>query len=126
MEDARVARRPAGQLEQEVLAVLAASGEALTPAQVQADLGDGLAYTTVMTALTRLHDKGAVIRERSGRAYAYRWAADRAVVTARQMRRLLDRDADRAGVLARFVAELGPEDGRLVGELLAEPHGPQR
>jgi predicted transcriptional regulator len=115
-----VPRRPSGGLEQDVLGVLAAAGEPMTPAQVQAELPDGLAYTTVMTSLTRLHEKGAVTRERAGRAYAYRWAADPAVLTARQMRRLLDRDEDRAAVLARFVADLGSDDGRLLGELLTD------
>ena len=113
-----MARRPSGGLEQEVLAVLAAAPDALTPADVQAEVGDELAYTTVMTALARLHEKGIVSRERRGRAYAYRWTTDRATVTARQMRRLLDRDANRSAVLTRFVAELGPDDGRMLAELL--------
>jgi predicted transcriptional regulator len=114
-----VTRRPAGALEQEVLSVLAASGKPMTPAQVLGELGGGLAYTTVMTALSRLHAKGAVSRETAGRGYAYRWA-DQATVTARGMRRLLDGGENRAAVLARFVAELQPEDGKLLEELLGE------
>jgi predicted transcriptional regulator len=98
--------------------VLAASPEAMNPSDVQTVLGGDLAYTTVMTALSRLYDKGAVTRQRRGRAFVYRWAADRSTVTARQMRRLLDRDVDREAVLAQFVAELGPDDGRLVAALL--------
>jgi predicted transcriptional regulator len=113
-----------GELEQDVLGVLADAEEALTPAKVLAALDRPLAYTTVMTALTRLHAKGAVTREREGRAYAYRWN-DQATVTARQMRRLLERDGDRAGVLARFVAELDPTDGQLLEALLADPPEPQ-
>jgi predicted transcriptional regulator len=101
-----------------VLAVLAASERALTPGEVQAALAQDLAYTTVMTALTRLHAKGVVTRERAGRGYAYRWSADTATFTARRMRTLLDRDADREAVLARFVAELDQEDGALLAELL--------
>ena len=58
--------RPSGSLEQEVLAILAAAGEALTPAAVQAQLSGARAYTTVMTTLSRLHAKGAVTRERAG------------------------------------------------------------
>lgn len=112
-------RRPAGALEQDVLSALAACGEAMTPAQVQAELGGALAYTTVMTALSRLHAKGAVSRERAGRAYAYRWV-DQATVTARQMRRLLEAGENRETVLARFVAELQPEDERLLEDLLGE------
>jgi predicted transcriptional regulator len=99
--------------------VLATAHEPRTPAQVQAELADGLAYTTVMTALARLYEKGAVTRERTGRGYAYRWA-DQTTVTARKMRHLLERDDRRASVLARFVAELTPEDGRVLAELLAD------
>jgi hypothetical protein len=36
------------------------------------------------------------------------------------MHRLLETGDDRAAVLARFVAELGPEDGQLLEELLAD------
>jgi predicted transcriptional regulator len=113
-------RRGAGVLEQEVMAVLAAASDtALTPAEVRDALGGDLAYTTVMTALVRLYDKGAVSRERARRGYAYRMMADTATLTARQMHRLLNRDADRPAALARFVAELGPDDERLLNELLS-------
>ena len=85
-------------------------------------LGGDLAYTTVLTALSRLHAKGALHREPSGRAFAYSLPADPAAVgasvTARRMSRLLDSGEDRAGVLARFVADLSPEDERLLTELL--------
>ena len=118
MGTSRPGRAP-GDLEQEVLAVLAAADTPLTPARVREELGSPLAYTTVMTTLSRLHAKGAVSRERAGRAYAYRWV-DSATRTARRMHLLLDGDQDRARVLARFVAELDPADGQLLEELLAE------
>lgn len=120
----RAARRDRGGLEAEVVAVLAAGDRPLTPAEVQAELGGALAYTTVMTTLARLADKGVLERERSGRAYAYRLVGDASVLTARRMRRLLEAGSDRAGVLARFVAELGPEDGRLLAALLEQPPDP--
>jgi len=119
-----VARRPAGGLEQEVLGVLATASTPMTPADVQAALGSDLAYTTVMTALSRLCEKGAVTRERAGRGYAYAWAADRSTLTARQMRRLLDRGEDRESVLASFVAELDQKDGRLLAQLLGQEPSP--
>lgn len=116
--------RRRGALEQEVLACVAAAGRPLTVADVLADLGHGLAYTTVLTAMTRLHAKGALRREPSGRAFAYSLAEDPAAmgasVTARRMARLLEAGHDRAGVLARFVADLSPEDERLLTELLAD------
>lgn len=116
--------RRRGALEQEVLGSLVAAGRPLTVAEVLADLGHGLAYTTVLTALTRLHAKGALHREQSGRAFAYSLAEDPAAlgasVTARRMARLLEAGHDRAGVLARFVADLSPEDEQLLTELLAD------
>ncbi len=120
--------RPRGALEQEVLACLAAAGRPLTVAEVLADLGDDLAYTTVMTTLSRLHAKGALAREPSGRAFAYSPAADpasmEASVTARRMSRLLDSGQNRADVLARFVADLAPADEQMLTELLAGSRRP--
>jgi predicted transcriptional regulator len=99
----------------------------LTPAQVQESLGSDLAYTTVMTILTRLYEKGAAIRERAGRAYAYAAVLDQAGIAAAQMRSLLDRGEDRAKVLARFVDGLSGDDERALAELVrrnaGEPEG---
>jgi predicted transcriptional regulator len=97
----------------------------LTPGEVLASLGDDLAYTTVMTTLSRLHEKGELRREPAGRAYAYTPAPDpqgaRSFAVAQRMRRLLDETGgERAGVLARFVADLRPEDEQLLLDLLAD------
>jgi len=117
-------RRPAGQLEDEVLATLWASDEALTPGQVQQRIADrSLAYTTVLTILARLFDKGVVERERAGRAFAYRPVLDRAGLAARQMRALLDRTGDRTDVLARFVSGLSADDERVLADLLRDETG---
>jgi predicted transcriptional regulator len=116
-------RRPRGTLEQEVVAALAASVDPMTPAQVRDQLGSDLAYTTVMTVLARLSDKGLVTRERVGRAYAYTAVRDEAEVTARQMQRLLDAGDDRAAVLSRFVGVLSDDDEHLLIELLRRAEG---
>lgn len=113
-------RRPAGALEAEVLAALWVAGRPLTPAEVRAELGDELAYTTVMTTLARLYEKGAVSRERAGRAFAYSPVQDRAGAAATRMADLLGTEPDREAVLARFVGELSAEDERLLAELLGE------
>lgn len=116
--------RRRGALEQEVLGCLAAAQRPLTVAEVQTELGGDLAYTTVMTALSRLHAKGALSRQPAGRAFAYALPSDpaavRASVTARRMSRLLDSGPNRAGVLASFIADLSPEDERLLSDLLAD------
>jgi predicted transcriptional regulator len=113
-------RRPAGALESEVLAALWVAGRPLTPAEVREELADELAYTTVMTTLARLHEKGAVSRERAGRAFAYSPVQDRASTAAARMADLLGTAPDREAVLARFVGELSPDDERLLAELLGE------
>jgi predicted transcriptional regulator len=117
-------RRPAGQLENEVLAALWAAETPLTAAHVQAGLAGDLAYTTVMTILTRLHGKGLVTRERAGRGYAYTPVRDEAEHTAAAMHSLLGRGGNRAAVLTRFFSNLSDDDGRLLQQLLDEhQHG---
>lgn len=92
----------------------------MTPREVQRELDSDLAYTTVMTALSRLNEKRAVERRRSGRGYAYSPVLDRAGIAAARMRELLDSRDDRAAVLARFVGSLSPEDERLLADMLAQ------
>lgn len=89
----------------------------MTPRQVLDHLGGSLAYTTVMTTLSRLHEKGAVTRESSGRTFSYA-LADRSSVQARAMRRTLDTATDRERVLARFLDELDPGDVPVLLRLL--------
>lgn len=118
-------RRAAGALEREVLAVLWSEGRAVTVSEVQDAVGGTLAYTTIMTILTRLQGKGAVERERRGRGFAYRATTDRSGLAAARMRQLLDGDADRHAVLARFVTALSDEDERALRELLAAAGEPE-
>jgi predicted transcriptional regulator len=114
-------RRAAGELEAAALAVLQASSSPLTPAEVLDQLGGGLAYTTVVTILSRLHAKGVLTRLRSGRAYSYAPVADEPGLAARRMRGVLDAEADREAVLTRFVSELSPADEELLRRMLASP-----
>jgi predicted transcriptional regulator len=114
--------RANGSLEREVIACLATAGRPLTASEVRAGLGGDLAYATIVTTLSRLHDKGALTRTQHGRAYAYRLAGDtsaaQASVTAHQMRRLMDSSDDPASVLTRFVGALDDEAERLLRQLL--------
>lgn len=113
-------RRAFGELEGAVLAALWAADDALVPAEVQAAVGGDLAYTTVMTILVRLHDKGLIEREKTGRAFAYRPVVAETDVVAEQVRRLLERGNDRAAVLQGLVEGLAPGDERLLRELLSK------
>lgn len=119
-------RRARGELESAVLATLWAAPGPLTAAQIRERLPDGLAYTTVLTALSRLHAKGVLTRRRSGRGFAYEPLRDEATETADRMRSLLDRGRDREAVLARFVSELSPDDEALLQRLLDTSPGQTR
>jgi predicted transcriptional regulator len=114
-------RRPAGALEQEVLAALWASVRPLTPAAVQEQLGDGLAYTTVKTILDRLHDKGMLTRVREGKAYAYSPVVEQSDLAAETMRAALEGSSDRPAVLSKFLGEISADDAAMIRELLGEP-----
>lgn len=102
---ARPPRRGMGELEARVLDVLWDDGGWLTPGEVNEAFADArpLAYTTVMTILVRLTEKGIVERERRGRAWTYHPVESREQMTATRMQALLDGGAVRAVALARFV-----------------------
>ncbi len=115
----RAERRSAGALESEVLAALWATERPLTPAEIQAGIGGGLAYNTVHTILKRLYDKGLVLRDADGRRGAYRPAKNAAELTAEAMHEALDRGPDPIAALQQFVTGLRPEEARALRELLA-------
>ncbi|HSJ15989.1 MAG TPA: BlaI/MecI/CopY family transcriptional regulator [Longimicrobiales bacterium] len=74
--------------ELDIMNVLWEEGEA-TVAEVQALLSDALAYTTVLTILRTLEEKGHVGHEEAGRAYRYHALVDRAVAGRSAVRRLV-------------------------------------
>jgi predicted transcriptional regulator len=116
-------RRPVGALEAEVLAQLQAAARPLTAGDVLARLGSGLAYSTVVTVLTRMRDKGLLTRAKHGRAYAYAPVTDAHGLTARRMRQAMESDPDRKAVLSRFVDDLSAADEALLRHLLdGGPH----
>jgi predicted transcriptional regulator len=116
-------RRAAGELEAAVLVVLQDAGAALSPAEVREQIGAGLAYTTVVTILSRLHAKGVLERSKSGRSYRYAPVADQPGLAARRMVRVLDDEPDREAVLARFVSTLSDSDEDLLRRMLGDAPG---
>ncbi|MFE7855029.1 BlaI/MecI/CopY family transcriptional regulator [Streptomyces sp. NPDC101209] len=116
----RAERRSPGELESEILATLWATERPLTPAEIQTELGDGLAYNTVHTILRRLHDKNLVLRDADGRRGAYRPVKNAAEMTAEAMHRALDRGPDPIAALQQFVTGLSPEEESALRELLAD------
>jgi len=119
-----VRRRAQGTLEAEVLAVMWAADDAMTPAEVRAAMGTDLAYTTIMTIQTRLLDKGLVERERRGRAFAYRPTVTEAELAARRMSQALIAASDREAVLGRFVDELSVKEAQALRRVLDEMSPP--
>ncbi|MFE3830279.1 BlaI/MecI/CopY family transcriptional regulator [Streptomyces sp. NPDC059092] len=115
----RTRRRGQGQLEAQVLAVLGSATAPVAATWVQERLDGELAYTTVITILTRLLGKQAVTRTRSGRSFLWTPVADEAGLTALRMRRLLDERDDRDAVLSSFVSALSPHDERVLRSLLS-------
>jgi predicted transcriptional regulator len=113
-------RRPVGGLEREILDLLQAGPGALTAGEVRRRLDGTLSYSTVVTVLSRMHDKGLLTRRKRGRAFAYTPVADSHGLTARRMRQELDADTDRQAVLSRFVSDLSDEDERLLRGLLGD------
>lgn len=113
-------RRPAGALEADILRVLVGAEEPLTPRDVLDRLRLPLSYSTVVTILTRMHDKGMTARYRDGRSFRYAPLTDEAAVAAERMSAALGTGRDRASVLRRFVAALQPGDEELLRRLLRE------
>lgn len=103
-----------------MLAALWASGEPMTAAEVQPLVDGDLAYTTVVTILSRLHEKGMATREKQGRSFAYSPVEDETGLAARRMRTVLDAGPDRDGVLARFVSDLSDHDEQVLRALLRD------
>ena len=112
-------RRARGELESDVLAALWAADGPVTAGQVRETLPGNLAYTTVLTILSRLHDKDMLVRHREGRGYAYEPVRDEASHTAQRMRSLLEGGSDREAVLAQFVSELSAQDEHVLHQLLS-------
>lgn len=101
-----------GELEGMVMDVLWDRGGWLTPGETHEALSArrSLAYTTVMTILVRLWQKGRLERQRDGRAFAYRPIQSREEYVAASMQALLVRVGDRSATLTRFVEALPPGD----------------
>ncbi|GAA4362951.1 BlaI/MecI/CopY family transcriptional regulator [Nocardioides caricicola] len=100
--------KPLGQLE---AAVMQRLWDAEAPVSVRDVLEDlqrerPLAYTTVMTVLDHLHDKGLVTRSKQGRAFLYSPTMTREAHTAGLLDDVLSTSADRSATLLHFVGQL--------------------
>ncbi len=113
-----------GPLEYAVMQALWDTSPASVPAVLevvnsQRAAEDQLAYTTVMTVLSRLHEKGLLVRDRRGRGYDYAPRYSEAGLVAhlseREVQGLLDRYGEVA--LAQFAAAVDRADQGLLARL---------
>jgi len=75
MNGEKLSRKDFGPLESEVMGVVWRAGRPVAVREVVGDLNESrsepLAYTTVMTVMSRLAEKDALTRRKSGRSYVY-------------------------------------------------------
>jgi predicted transcriptional regulator len=114
-----IAKRPMGGLEEEVMEFLWHTEGPATPAVVHKSVAPELAYTTVMTILSRLYEKGRLSRGRRGRAYTYEPIRTEAEHRAEEMQATLVDAGDRSAVLSQFVDSLDSQDAITLRKLLA-------
>ena len=113
-----IAGRQVGELEAAVLQELWALATPVTGRELRARFTDRtLAYTTLMTVLSRLVDKGLVERIPDGRIIRFQAAGDPDQLTAQAMAQLLAAAHDPRAVLAHLVEDI--TDPALATELAA-------
>lgn len=88
----------------------------LTPGEMHTAVGARrrLAYTTIMTTMSRLWEKGRLDRRRRGRAYEYQSVMTRTEYAATRMTEFLDAAGDPRSALTHFVSSM---DEREIAEL---------
>ena len=117
-----VASKGIGPLEAEVLDVLWDASGWLTPGEVHEviSIRKELAYTTIMTVLSNLCDKGVLERRRDGRAFAYHPVQTREERTASTMTSALKAVENRPVVLTEFVGQLSDADRAQLRRMLSQ------
>lgn len=109
------AKRKFGELELEILKVVAECGTA-TVKEIQAILGGGDKYTSIMTVMSRLVEKGELTREKIGLQYHY------STSKKKEQPQLLNKIKKKifGGRTAPMVSFLLETDGKISDEELAE------
>lgn len=77
-----------------------------------------IAYTTVMSTMDNLHNKGWLERERDGRAYRYWAVMTREEHSAQLMRNALDGGGQPELVLNHFIEQIDPAETERLREAL--------
>ncbi|MEV0371472.1 BlaI/MecI/CopY family transcriptional regulator [Streptomyces sp. NPDC050636] len=103
--------RALGDLEDAVMTRVWEWNRPVTVREVLEDLQKerSIAYTTVMTVLDNLHQKGWVRREAEGRAYRYEAVSTRAAYSAALMNEAWSTSDNPAAALVAFFGMMSPE-----------------
>ncbi|OZD70509.1 penicillinase repressor [Rhodococcus sp. 06-1059B-a] len=100
-----------GDLEAEVMNVLWECEDPQSVHDLLAHMSERkFAYTTILTVVTHLHEKGWVDRVKVSRAYMYSPAQSRAEATSQALREILDTSNDSAAVLMHFAKTVTDEE----------------
>ena len=110
-----------GALERQVMQ-LAWHCEELAVRDACAALGDGVAYTTVMTTMDRLFKKGFLSRRKVGRAFVYQASATRTQIEGAVAGELVEhllqnRESEPIPILSRLVDVVTERDRALLADL---------
>jgi predicted transcriptional regulator len=116
-------RRAMGELEHQLLQAIWRSRNGLTPGEALEALGSNVAYTTVLTVLTRLLQKGLLVRSREGKAHRYVAAIGEAEWIAGKMRTALNSASDHRLAMSQFVGSLNPAEKTALRSVLKERSG---
>ena len=108
-----------GDLERAVMQSVWDAPEPVTGRQVAALLEErGLAYTTVLTVLTRLERKGLLARDARARAHTYTAVASRADHVSELLQQALGQADDREAALQHFARTVSPAEARALRRAL--------
>ncbi|MFD9191346.1 BlaI/MecI/CopY family transcriptional regulator [Streptomyces phaeochromogenes] len=119
--------RPLGELEDSVMTRVWKWNRPVTVREVLEDLQQerSIAYTTVMTVLDNLHQKGWVRREAEGRAYRYEAVSTRAAYSAALMNEAWTQSDNPAAALVAFFGMMSPEQREALRDAVRMVQGPE-
>ncbi|MBM9438840.1 BlaI/MecI/CopY family transcriptional regulator [Actinacidiphila bryophytorum] len=123
--------RPLGDLEDAVMTRVWEWNRPVTVREVLEDLARErtIAYTTVMTVMDNLRQKGWLRREADGRAYRYEAVSTRAAYSAALMNEAWAASDNPAAALVHFFGMMSPEQREAVRDAMriiqsVDPSGP--
>ncbi|MEW2253657.1 BlaI/MecI/CopY family transcriptional regulator [Streptomyces sp. NPDC047869] len=119
--------RPLGELEDAVMTRVWKWNRPVTVREVLEDLQQerSIAYTTVMTVLDNLHQKGWVRREAEGRAYRYEAVSTRAAYAAALMNDAWSQSDNPAAALVAFFGMMSEEQRQALSDAVRIVQGPE-